>query len=204
MFSLSGLKQSQKQAPVTQERLYSLNSSLLARLFLHRRLLGCLLHLIPYPLLLGSLIKLEASVVRLYRQTFVLQDETDRTVLPPVLPRLKPQLVKPCASRNYASGLLELLGSGLQLAELSTTLFEASCRRSSGYVDASRRKPAKRRCGGSAIRLSYNGADFVAHMSAHMSQPTLSLGFGNVRSVAVVQSNSNKGYRVIWTESLRS
>ena len=39
---------------------------------------------------------------------------------------------------------------------------------------------------------------------AHMSQPALSLGFGNARSVAAAQPNPNKGYRVIWAESLRS
>ena len=40
--------------------------------------------------------------------------------------------------------------------------------------------------------------------AAHMSQSTLSLVFGNARSVAAAQPNSNKGNRVIWVELLRN
>ncbi len=72
--------------------------------------------------------KLEASVVRLNRQTFILEDETDSVGLSPVLPRLEPQLVAACPSKNDDSGFLELLRSGLQLVQLSTTLLEPSCR----------------------------------------------------------------------------
>ena len=49
-----------------------------------------------------------------------------------------------------------------------------------------------------------DGTGFAAHMSTHMSQSTLSLVFGNARSVAAAQPNSNKGNRVIWVELLRN
>ena len=51
-------------------------------------------------------------------------------------------------------------------------------------------------CGSSKVGLLYDGADFVSHMSAHMSHSDLITGFGNARSAAVVKPNS-KDYRVI-------
>ena len=47
-----------------------------------------------------------------------------------------------------------------------------------------------------------DGTDFVAHMSTHMSQSTLSLVFGIARSLAAAQPNSNKGNRVDVTPNL--